>query len=349
MEAIGKKLGEARRAAGLSVEDVAHETHIHAHTIRNIEEGDFSVFPSVAYAKSFLRKYADFLNVDVSAMMQALNSGVTIRLGENELMDEMKKTIRKDRRFRLERRPKMVRRKLGKPGGAPILLNVILVAVIAALAVFYFLGYNAATPEEAKSEISKGLQRANPFTEETELAAGTGPIDNSERVEDSSAKIADKAMDEPARRTLRPADLNSDAREGSIPGDSPAVASADRSSAAPSLRSRDIEKPDISWRVEDPVPAPLATSGGSAPNSLRARKTPGIQLDSRLRPPSIPTADLPAQRVSEEELVPELRSLGTQPGQDRAHTLKPANTGETAESEEESAPVIRAIPVARSE
>ncbi len=115
METIGQKLGEARRQGGLSLEDVAHETHIHSNVLRHIEEDDFSTFPSVAYARSFIRNYADFLEVDVSSALHALSSGTVVRLGENELMDEMKKTIKKDHRFRLQRHPKAVRRTLEKP------------------------------------------------------------------------------------------------------------------------------------------------------------------------------------------------------------------------------------------
>ena len=181
MGTIGEILGDARRDSGLSIEDVAHETHIQPGTIRSIEEDDFSTFPSVAYAKSFIRKYAEFLDVDLSNALEALNSGVTVRLGDNELMDEMKRTIKKDRRFRLEKRPKAVRRKLDKPGSAPILLNLILFALIAALAVFYFLGFNTNNAEEAKQEITKGLQKANPFADESETEP-SGKSDDSSAI-----------------------------------------------------------------------------------------------------------------------------------------------------------------------
>ena len=75
MPTIGQKLGKARRSRDLSIEDVAHETRIHPNMILCIEEDDFSHFPSVAYAKSFIRKYSDYLEVDISSEMSALNSG----------------------------------------------------------------------------------------------------------------------------------------------------------------------------------------------------------------------------------------------------------------------------------
>ena len=79
------------------------------------------------------------------------------------MMGEMKKTINKDRRFRLERQPKSSRRRPEKPGGAPLFLNFILITLIIALGVFYFLGYRASSVEEAREEIAKGINKANPF------------------------------------------------------------------------------------------------------------------------------------------------------------------------------------------
>jgi len=183
MPTIGQQLGETRREKGLTVNDVAHDTRIHPNMILNIEEDDFSKFPSVAYAKSFLRKYSEYLGVDLSTSMDHLNSGTTVRLGDNELMGEMKKTIKKDSLFRLERRPKGFRRRSEKPGGAPLFLNFILLALIFALAIFYFLGYNASSIEEAKSDITSGLNKAIPFAETKDgtpvappVVAGAAPV-----------------------------------------------------------------------------------------------------------------------------------------------------------------------------
>lgn len=167
MATIGQELGGTRRDKGLTVEDVAHETRIHPTMIRSIEEDDFSMFASVAYAKSFIRNYSEYLGLDLSDAMETLNDSVSISLSENELLDEMKKTIRKDSNFRSGRRPKLFRRRLDKPGGAPIFLNFILAVLIGGLIIFYFLGYNASTPDEAKSGIANGLKKANPFSRQT--------------------------------------------------------------------------------------------------------------------------------------------------------------------------------------
>jgi cytoskeleton protein RodZ len=156
MPTIGQKLEETRLSRGLSVEDVAHATRIHPNMILSIEEDDFSRFPSVAYAKSFIRKYGDHLGLDLSEAMDALNSGVT-RFGENEFLIEMKRTIKKDRRFRLERFGKTPRLRPARKRGRPLFLNLILGTLIAAIGIFYFLGYNAPNAQKAREEIARGL------------------------------------------------------------------------------------------------------------------------------------------------------------------------------------------------
>ena len=162
MSTIGQKLGKTRYNKGLTIDDVAHETHIHANTLINIEEDDFSGFPSVAYAKSFIRKYSEHLGVDLSHAIEELNSGANSRLGDNELMGEMKRTIDKDRRFRLKRTPRAFRRPQ-KSGGAPLFLNFIFILLISALGIFYFLGYRASSPDEVREEIAKSLLHAKSF------------------------------------------------------------------------------------------------------------------------------------------------------------------------------------------
>lgn len=382
MFTIGETLAEARREAGLSIEDVAHETHIHATTIRNIELDDLSMFPSVTYARSFISQYADFLDVDISDAMQALNSGFTIRLGENELMDEMKETIQKDSRFRLERRPKSVRRKLEKPGGAPLFLNLILGALIAALAVFYFLGFDASSPEEAKTEITKGLQKAIPFgADGSEPGAGDVTEANA-RSDDGLGfpenPLADtKTGTDPARATLKPAGLPATANSQPAPGGStsPAATAATPPAAAPATppssgedRSRldgsredEIAKPDVKWAIDSSQPKPLARVSTPTADAPAIRKTPDLEIEADFTPPPIQSVDLPAMRRISREPAATLRPAGTDPARPDAKAQTKAKAKArpgAAESTDGSTsagdiptgeiPAVRAIPVARS-
>lgn len=152
MPTIGQKLEQTRLGLGLTVEDVAHETRIHPGMIRSIEADDFSRFPSVAYAKSFIRKYSGHLGLDLEGAMDALNSGV-VRVDESDLMGGMGRGGgKKARRLRsLWAGPRRARR------AVPWLLNLVLVSLSGALGIFYFLGYHAPTPERAKEDIARSL------------------------------------------------------------------------------------------------------------------------------------------------------------------------------------------------
>lgn len=69
---VSVELKSTREAQGLTLEDVAHETRIPVERLRLLEEGKFASFGSMAYARSFLRKYARFLNVDMEELIETL-------------------------------------------------------------------------------------------------------------------------------------------------------------------------------------------------------------------------------------------------------------------------------------
>lgn len=79
---IGDQLLGARERAGLTVDDVVFQTRISRDVIVALEEGDFTVFSSPAYAKSFLAQYSSLLNVDASIWIEALEPGA-FSLGES--------------------------------------------------------------------------------------------------------------------------------------------------------------------------------------------------------------------------------------------------------------------------
>lgn len=65
----------AREKRGLSIEDAAHETRIPAQRLRYLETGNIAAFGSLTYARSFIRQYSDFLEVDASTMLEELPEG----------------------------------------------------------------------------------------------------------------------------------------------------------------------------------------------------------------------------------------------------------------------------------
>ncbi len=74
--AFGQKLMEARELRGLSIEDASFETRIPVQRLRLLESGNLAAFGSMTYARSFIRRYSDFLDVDASDILQELPEGV---------------------------------------------------------------------------------------------------------------------------------------------------------------------------------------------------------------------------------------------------------------------------------
>jgi len=68
-------LTAAREQRGLSIEDAAHETRIPAQRLRYLESGNIAAFGSMTYARSFIRQYSEFLEVDAAMMLDELPEG----------------------------------------------------------------------------------------------------------------------------------------------------------------------------------------------------------------------------------------------------------------------------------
>ena len=80
LQALGEMLREAREAQAFSLQEVEAQTRIRAKFLQAFEQGDISDLPSIAHAKGFLRNYAQFLHLDVDAVIarfaQATGTGV---------------------------------------------------------------------------------------------------------------------------------------------------------------------------------------------------------------------------------------------------------------------------------
>ena len=66
MATLGQQFKQARNERGLSIEDVAFQTHIPASRVRDMEMDDLSQFGNLTYARGFLKLYGEFLGMDLS-------------------------------------------------------------------------------------------------------------------------------------------------------------------------------------------------------------------------------------------------------------------------------------------
>lgn len=155
MPTIGEKLKDTRLSLGIEIERAAHCTHIQPSVLHRIEADDFSHFPSVAYARSFVRNYGEYLGLNLEDALEGLEGELDFQKAER-VFGEIRRPFHKRlwRRLpKLHRRPR--RRK--KKKASSWFLNLVLVCLLAAIGIFYFLGYDAPTLEQAKDEMAKGL------------------------------------------------------------------------------------------------------------------------------------------------------------------------------------------------
>lgn len=347
MPTIGQKLEETRLERRLSVEDVAHATRIHPNLLLSIEADDFSRFPSVAYAKSFIRKYGDHLGLDLAEATEALNSGVT-RFGDNEFMSEMKRTIQKDRRFRLERFGRRIRLRPVRKRGHPLFLNLVLGTLIAAIAIFYFLGYNAPSAQKAREEIARGLGLPLPASTPAEDPVEAHPL--------RPGPAANPAPNPAPNPAAAPVATTAESRAVPPSGNPPPAGSGGAAPAYPVLKEAVVVALDDAL----PAAAPGTNASGGA-SSPKPRATPSLDLDAeRLAPP--PLADLPAPRPDGVEPQPVLWPEGTDPAattrrqpEGTPAPAKPEAGTEAGEAKPAPRPApapgasLRAVPVAASE
>jgi cytoskeletal protein RodZ len=65
-ENLGNKLRRARESAGLTVDDAVYLAKMPRAVVEALEADDFGFFTSPLYARSFLKQYGDYVNLDVS-------------------------------------------------------------------------------------------------------------------------------------------------------------------------------------------------------------------------------------------------------------------------------------------
>jgi cytoskeletal protein RodZ len=71
-DSVGEQLRNARQERNLSLEQVARATHMRVHYLQALESDQLEAIPSQAQARGFLRAYAEYLELDVNQVLQAM-------------------------------------------------------------------------------------------------------------------------------------------------------------------------------------------------------------------------------------------------------------------------------------
>ena len=158
-QTIGQLLQREREKRGLSIADVAHDTRIHADTVRGLEADDYSVFSSITYARSFLLLYSRHLEVDADEALHDFDSvSENLSSGKFSYLKSVTDSIE----------PGEAIHSHGKSGHVvpygddrkqplPLFLTVAVFLLILMIPVFYFIGKKANSMEEATSILKEAI------------------------------------------------------------------------------------------------------------------------------------------------------------------------------------------------
>jgi cytoskeletal protein RodZ len=91
---IGEMLQQRRDLLSLSLDDVEKHTHVRKHYIELIEAGEFGELPSPVQARGMLANYAEFLNLDVDAILLYYAEGLQKQLHEIQISKPKKSPAR---------------------------------------------------------------------------------------------------------------------------------------------------------------------------------------------------------------------------------------------------------------
>jgi hypothetical protein len=131
---IGTSLREARLRKGIEIPDAEKGTKIRAKYLRALETESFDILPGQAYIKSFLRAYADYLDLDGQLFVDEYTSRFWI--------DEEPGPLR-TRRIRIrEHHHRRAERRM-------VLLTVVGIAVVTALVIAAW-NYGGGSPADTK-------------------------------------------------------------------------------------------------------------------------------------------------------------------------------------------------------
>jgi cytoskeletal protein RodZ len=89
MESVGSRLQRVRLARKLEIEEVAERTKIRPDRLIDLEADEYTHFPNLTYAKSFLAKYATFLGVDITRELENFQISRSISMGDYQYLSSI--------------------------------------------------------------------------------------------------------------------------------------------------------------------------------------------------------------------------------------------------------------------
>jgi cytoskeletal protein RodZ len=238
-ESVGRKLQQARVARKLEIEDVAERTKIRPDRLIDLEADEYSHFPNLTYAKSFLAKYARFLGLDIQQELDGFQISRAISMGDYQYLSSMPSHNAQQARWTQRIQPKGFR-------VPPAVVVMLVLIVLVGVPVISYLALNI--PRVAGTNFSAPNQTANQAA-----AASTSSVSPAPSDADSTHALAAQSPSggSPAALTTpssQPSELKADA--------TPAARDEDRIEVR---RAQAVGTPGSATPVETPVKTGLAT------------------------------------------------------------------------------------------
>jgi len=185
MPEIGPTLRETRMRQGLEISDIEASTKIRAKYLRAIENEEWDLLPGPTFVKSFLRTYAEALDLDSRLLLEEYKSRYE-RFDEHETRPATTSRGTSHSSSGRERRPPPRR---AHPGRWILLACAAMVVVI----VFFLLGSGDDTPDR------KGV--TSPVTETTTKTAKTETAKTDAKTDTAAGKPAKTTAEKDAKPT----------------------------------------------------------------------------------------------------------------------------------------------------
>jgi cytoskeletal protein RodZ len=136
MESVGSRLQRARLAHRLEIEEVAERTKIRPDRLIDLEADEYSNFPNLTYAKSFLAKYAKFLGVDITHELENIKVSRSISMGDYQYLSSITAA------YQAQRTPWHQRIQARGFRVPPLVVAILVLIVLVGVPLFSYLALN---------------------------------------------------------------------------------------------------------------------------------------------------------------------------------------------------------------
>jgi cytoskeletal protein RodZ len=243
-ESVGRRLQQARLARKLEIEDVAETTKIRPERIIDLEADEYTLFPNLTYAKSFLAKYAKFLEINIQEELDRFQVERAISLNAYQYLTSQPQPNRSSGARRIT--PKGFR-------VPPVVVGILLLVVLVGVPLFSYLALNVPRVVGVRFAGAKNgeIERPKDAPEKAGLEQKPPDLPSESGVSTSDANPAmasqNQKQDDEAKEGLAPASspIQGHLEEGvevrrALPVDSPA-ADAQVRTVAPTLPDKKLE------------------------------------------------------------------------------------------------------------